>query len=183
MVHTRDEKSLTGCPASTGSRSKNQEELRYMKRETKLLLGTTMILLIALPFIATTVLDVSGQEAIEPKADVFKGIAAWLRGLRQRWRNCWSFDISEDYEEKAIAIAEADPEMQELLADGCKVTRVLPLVKAIVGEEGDVTAKAARAIVVLKNEDSKSFATAWVDLKVGSVTRIVAFTRTVVKGV
>ena len=148
-----------------------------MKRETKLLLGTTMVLLIALPFIATAIVNASGQETNEPNARTLKGIVGWLRGL-----GCYgSFEVSEEFRAKTITIAENDPDVQRLLADGYSITRVIPVVKSIVDANGDITRKATKAIVVLKNEDSKSFATVWVDLNAGSVTKIVTLTRTVIK--
>ena len=108
-------------------------------------------------------------------------MVGWLRGLGQRLGRYGSFEASEEFRAKAIAIAEIDPDVQGLLADGYGITRVIPVIKSMVDANGDIARKAVKAVVLLRKGDSKSFATVWVDLNAESVTRIVTLTRTVVK--
>jgi hypothetical protein len=140
-----------------------------------------MVLLIALPLIVLTVVDASGLETNESNTRPFKGIVVWLRGLGQRLGRYGSVEVSEEFKAKAITVTENDPDVQGLLADGYNITRVMPIIKSIVDANGDVTTRATNAIVILKNEDAKSFATVWVDLNARSVTKIVTLTRTVIK--
>jgi len=151
-----------------------------MKNETKMLLGVSMVLMLALPFIAVTVVDASGQETNNPNAGAFKAIVGWLRGWGQRLGRYGPIEVSEEFKAKAIAIAGGDTDVQGLLNNGYSITRVMPIIKSTVDANGDVTSKATNAIVILKNEDAKSFATVWVDLNAGSVTKIVTLTRTVI---
>jgi len=138
--------------------------------------------LIAVPFVATAFVGVSGQETNGPKVGALGRVVGWLHNLRQRLGRFWSFEISEEYREKAVTIAEKDPDVKALLAEGYKVIRVIPLARSIVDADGDVITRASKAIVVLKKEGSGSYANVWVDLCAGTVTKIVTLTRTVVKG-
>lgn len=148
-----------------------------MRRETKLLLGTSLVLLIALPLIATTIVNASGQETNTPNAGAFKAVVGWLR---QRFGRYGSVEVSEEFKAKAIAIANNDVDVKGLLNNGYSIIGVRPIIKSIVDANGDVTSKAPHAIVMLKNEGAKSFATVWVDMNARSVLKIVTLTRTVI---
>ncbi len=107
---------------------------------------------------------------------------AWGRphgGLRGR--GCFGFvEVSEEFKENVINIAEGDEDVQNLLADGYNVTGVRPIIKSIVEADGTVVTKATDAIVILSN-DSTSRASVWVDVEEGTVTKIVILTRTVIE--
>lgn len=116
----------------------------------------------------------------ENAVEVFGWRNRWGRGLG---RGCGRFgfvEVSEEFENKAITIAESDEDVQGLLADGYNVTGVRPIIKTMVDANGDVTMKATSAIVMLENEDSTGHASVWVDMEGETVTRIVILTRTVI---
>lgn len=90
-------------------------------------------------------------------------------------------EVSEEFEAKAITIAEGDEDVQGLLSDGYSVTGVNPIIKTIVDGNGDFETKATGAIVMLENEDATGHASAWVEMEEGIVTKIVILTRTVIE--
>jgi uncharacterized protein YciI len=89
-------------------------------------------------------------------------------------------EVSEEFEENVIAIAENDEDVQTLLDDGYNVTIVRPIIKTVVDGEGNVVTKATDAIVMLVKEDTGR-ASAWVNLDEAKVTEIVILTRTVIE--
>ena len=147
-----------------------------MKTQTKLLLCTSMVLLIAIPFIATTFVDATGQETNATNTRGFKGIVGWLR---QRWGRYGYVEGSERFKANAITIATSDQDVQELLNSGYSIIGVRPIIKSIVDDDGDVLSKATHAVVILKNEETMNFAVIWVDMNTSSVLKIVTLTRTV----
>jgi len=117
-----------------------------------------------------------------------KGFARWINGnirlKRCGWSRGWGrfvfMDVSEEFGENVIGIAESDEDVQDLLDDDYSVAGLRPVIKAVVDADGDVVAKATSAIVMLE-KDTTSHASAWVDLEEGKVTRIVILTRTVIE--
>ena len=108
------------------------------------------------------------------------GPYAWSNG-RPRGRGCHGFvEVSEEFEEKAISIAESDQDVQALLDDGYNITRVRPIIKTVVEADGNVETRATDAIVMLE-KDETSHAVVWVDLEEAEVTKIVILTRTVIE--
>ena len=104
---------------------------------------------------------------------------AWRGGMGLGGRfGC--VEVSEGYEANAIAIAESDEDVQDLLTEGYSISGVRPIIKSIVDADGDVETKATRAIVVLEKEDATGHASVMVDLETSSVTKIVIITRTVI---
>ena len=100
----------------------------------------------------------------------------WLRGQRQHR----FIEVSEEFKENVINIAESDEDVQDLLDDGYNITRVRPIVKSIIEADGDVETKATSAVVMLcKDTTSKAFV--WVNVEEGTVTKIVILTRTVIE--
>lgn len=89
-------------------------------------------------------------------------------------------EVSEEFEENVLAIAENDEDVQTLLDDGYNVTIVRPIIKTVVDGEGNVVTKATDAIVMLVKEDTGR-ASAWVNLDEAKVTEIVILTRTVIE--
>ncbi len=90
-------------------------------------------------------------------------------------------EVSEEFEENVITIAESDEDVQALLDEGYNITGVRPIIKTVVDGEGNVVTKAADAIVMLDKEDETGRASVWVNLEEGKVTEIVIVTRTVIE--
>lgn len=89
-------------------------------------------------------------------------------------------EVSDGYKEAVTTIAENDTDVQELLADGYNVTRVMPIVKTVIDAEGNVTTKATNATLVLQ-KDSAGIAFVSVDLSQNKVTQIVIYTKTIIE--
>ena len=89
-------------------------------------------------------------------------------------------EVSEEFKENVLAIAESDEDVQALLDDGYNVTIVRPIIKTVVDGEGNVVTKATNAIVMLVKENSGR-AGVWVNLDEAKVTEIVILTRTVIE--
>ena len=87
--------------------------------------------------------------------------------------------VSEEFKQNVISIAENDTDVQSLLAQGYSSTSVRPLISSVVDGEGVVTTKATSAILVLQ-KDTTGSASVLVDLEQGKVTKIVILTRTVI---
>jgi hypothetical protein len=96
-----------------------------------------------------------------------------LRGIHP------ALEVSEEFRERVMGIAEADPDVQELLSAGYENVGIKPMVKAIVQGNGDVTWKATGAIVMLRKEGGR--ATVYVDVEAEKVTRIVKVEWTVIE--
>jgi hypothetical protein len=90
-----------------------------------------------------------------------------------------SVEVSEEFKQNVINIAESDTDVQALLNDGYNVTGVRPIIKSVVGAEGNVVTQATSAIVMLQ-KDTAGHASVLVDLEQGKVTQIVILTRTVI---
>ena len=89
-------------------------------------------------------------------------------------------EVSEEFEKAVISIAESDLDVQGLLEEGYNITRVRPIIKTVVGADGNVETKATDAIVMLKSDEA-GHAAVWVDLEEAKVTEIVILTRTVIE--
>ncbi len=88
-------------------------------------------------------------------------------------------EVSDEFKENVLSIANADSDVQALLADGYNITQVGPIIKSVVEADGTVVTKATSAIVMLE-KDTTSRATALVDIEEAKVTEIVILTRTVI---
>ena len=89
-------------------------------------------------------------------------------------------EVSEEYEQTVIDIAEGDSDVQNLLAEGYSISAVRPTIKSVVQADGIVVRKATNAIAVL-TKDTTGKASVWVDVTAGTVTKIVILTRTVIE--
>jgi hypothetical protein len=87
--------------------------------------------------------------------------------------------VSEEYEQKVISIAENDTDVQNLLAEGYNVTSVHPIISTTIDAYGYVTSRATSAILTLQ-KDTDNKASVWVDGTGGTVTKIVTLSRTVI---
>ena len=90
-----------------------------------------------------------------------------------------AIEVSDEYEAAVTTIVESDTDVQELLADGYNVTRVMPIIKTVIDADGNIATKATTATVMLKKETS-GIAFVSVDLDEDVVTQIVIYTRTVI---
>jgi hypothetical protein len=95
-------------------------------------------------------------------------------------RGCYGYvEVSEEFKDNVINIAQSDEDVQTLLNDGYNITGVRPIITTTVEADGTLTTKATSAIVMLE-KDTTGHATVWVDIGQGKVTRIVILTRTVI---
>jgi hypothetical protein len=88
-------------------------------------------------------------------------------------------EVSAEFKEKVTNIATNDTDVQQLLAEGYNVTRVMPIFKTIVDGDGNVVTKATNATVILE-KDTTGRAIVSVDLTQEKVTQIIILTRTVI---
>ena len=88
--------------------------------------------------------------------------------------------VSDEYKTAVTTIANSDTDVQQLLANGYNITRVMPIVKTVIDAEGNVATKATNATVVLE-KDTTGVAFVSVDLEQDKVTQIVIYTKTVIE--
>jgi hypothetical protein len=96
-----------------------------------------------------------------------------------RNRGCYPVEVSDEYVQKVIAIADNDSDVQNLLAAGYNITSVRPIIKNVIDANGYLTTRATTAVLVLQ-KDSNNIARVTVDIDQGKVTQIVTLTRTVI---
>jgi len=139
----------------------------------------------------TTVVAETEEESTDGPAEfmpwrMIPGICGWSRGgLRRQGglfgRGGFGFvEVSEEFEENVITLAESDEDVQALLDDDYNITGVRPIVKTVIDGDGNVVTKATDAIVML-DKDETGKAVVWVDLEEGKVTKIVIVTITVIE--
>lgn len=87
--------------------------------------------------------------------------------------------VSQEFKDNVINIAENDSDVQNLLAQGYNVTRIMPVISTTVEGNGTVTMKATSAIVTL-SQNTTGRAIVWVDLEQAKVTRIELLSITVI---
>lgn len=91
-------------------------------------------------------------------------------------------EVSAEYEEKVMTIANNDSDVQQLLSDGYNATGVMPIIKTVIDADGNLVTKATSAVVMLQKdtEGAAGVASVLVDLESSKVTQIVVLTRTVI---
>jgi hypothetical protein len=89
-------------------------------------------------------------------------------------------EVSTDYQNNVINIANNDTDVQQLLNDGYNVTRVIPNLQTVIDGTGNVVTQATNATVILTKADTGR-AVVSVDLQQSKVTQIVTYTRTVIQ--
>lgn len=100
-----------------------------------------------------------------------------------RGRGCFDYgfiEVSEEFEQNVIKIAQNDTDVQSLLNEGYNITAVKPIIKTIVEGDGTVVTKATSAILIME-KDTAGRAFVWVDLEQEKVTRIEILTITVIE--
>ena len=162
-----------------------------MERRTKTLMISTVLILAALSGIvlmayangATSDTTATTTMTDAPYICGFRGFGGG-DGFGRRGGHGWGhggfINVSEEYKENVISIAENDSDVQELLADGYNITDVRPIISTVVEADGNVTIKATTAIVTLC-QNSTGRASVWVDLQQAKVTRIEILTMTVIE--
>ena len=91
-----------------------------------------------------------------------------------------SIQVSEEYEQNVINIAENDTDVQNLLSEGYNVTSVRPIIRTVIDAEGYVTTRANTAVLLLQ-KDTSGLAYVTVSIENAKVTQIVILTRTVIE--
>lgn len=92
----------------------------------------------------------------------------------------WAFNVSEEFKNNVISIAENDSDVQKLLTEGYSVDGVRPIINATVKADGNVAIKATSAIVMM-SQNTTGRARVWVDVEQAKVTRIEILTMTVIE--
>lgn len=95
------------------------------------------------------------------------------------WGPYGSIQVSTEFQNHVISIASNDKDVQTLFNDGYNVTGISPIINYTVSANGDVTMKAANAIVVLR-KGTRGSAFVWVNVEGEKVTRI-ATSRTIIR--
>jgi hypothetical protein len=88
--------------------------------------------------------------------------------------------VSDEYKTAVTTTATSDTDVQQLIADGYNITRIMPIMKTTIDAQGNVATQATNATVVLV-KDKTGYALVSVDLSQNKVTQIVTFTKTVIE--
>ncbi|MEM2088661.1 MAG: hypothetical protein QXF52_08370 [Thermoproteota archaeon] len=95
-------------------------------------------------------------------------------------RGLGSIEVSEEFKENVVNIAESDQDVQKLLSEGYNITCIKPIISTIIEEDGSVVTKAKSAVLSL-HKNTSGIASVWVDVEKGKVTRIEIITRTIIE--
>ena len=158
------------------------------RRKALTLLSVVALLAIMSTVVLTYAAD-NGEESSSGSAGWFNGrmmlgACGRLGGWRRGGGRYGPIEVSDEYQENVINIAESDPDVQGLLNDGYSVAGVRPIITTRVDAEGNVVAKATNGIVVLEKDTASNAsgnASVWVNLEEAKVTKIVVFTMTVIE--
>ncbi|MGQ9543520.1 MAG: hypothetical protein ACUVTM_05485 [Candidatus Bathyarchaeia archaeon] len=165
-------------------REKMEVWLKIDKRKAIIILS----IMIAVAIISGIVLNaystanaqtiVNGEQGWNFGAGWFVGnMSMEMRGMPyrgMRGRGCFGYgfvEVSEEFKQNVINIAQNDTDVQNLLNEGYNITAVKPIIKNIVEGDGTVVTKATSAILILE-KDTTGRASVWVDLEQEKVTRI-----------
>jgi hypothetical protein len=102
------------------------------------------------------------------------------RGFGGGFGGFGQIQVSDEYKTAVTTIATSDTDVQQLIADGYNITRIMPIMKTTIDAQGNVTTQATNATVVLV-KDKTGYALVSVDLSQNKVTQIVTFTKTVIE--
>ncbi len=158
------------------------------RRNTLMLLSLVAVAAV----IGSTVLTVYAADNGE---EISNGFAGWFNGRMRlneegtcgggrggrRGGGPYGFvEISAEYNQTVINIAESDSDVQNLLAEGYSISAVRPIIKSVVQADGSVVTKATSAVVMLE-KNTTGRAAVYVDVTNGKVTKIVILTMTVIE--
>jgi hypothetical protein len=152
------------------------------RKEALILLSVVALVAIVSSTALTAYASGNGETISNSIAGWFNGMMMGPRGLGGRCgggRNGF-IEVSPEYNQTIINIAESDSDVQKLLAEGYTISAVRPIIKSVVEADGSVVTKATSAVVMLVN-GTTGRAAVWVDLEAGKVTRIVISTITVIE--
>ena len=156
------------------------------RTKTAILLATIVAVAVVSGFAISTYAAENNEERSYNPSERFRGrmmMQNTHRGLNGKLpgQGCNRFlEVSEEFKENVINIAESDEDVQNLLNDGYNITRVRPIVKSLVEADGNVNTKATNAILMLENDEA-GHAIVKVDLEETKVTEIVIFTKTTIE--
>jgi hypothetical protein len=149
-------------------------EVNTIDQKKVLIIVSVMAMIAVMSSIAISAL--AQEEEENPMMPKFN---RWGFRARHEGKRNGRLEVSVEYEENVITIAESDPEVQSYLADGYNYKGVKPLIKSIIDADGGVTTKATNAVYILQTEDGTGHIAVLVDLDAESVTKIEVVTRTV----
>jgi len=89
-------------------------------------------------------------------------------------------EVSEEYKQKVVSIAQNDPDIKNLINNGYNITAIKPIIKATIKADGTIELKASKAIITLMKSKTER-ATALVDLEQGKITKIIITTLTIIE--
>ena len=105
-----------------------------------------------------------------------------MRGMRFERYGFGGFgpvEVSDEFKQTVVNIAENDTDVQSLMNDGYNATAVRPVIKTVIDAEGNVVTKATSAVLILQ-KDTTGYATVTVNIDETKVSQIVILTRTVI---
>jgi hypothetical protein len=102
-----------------------------------------------------------------------------MRFGRRGFGGVGPIEVSEEFKQTVINIAENDSDVQNLITEGYNATAIRPILKTVIDAEGNVVTKATSAVLILQ-KDTTGYATVTVDIEGAKVTQIVILTRTVI---
>jgi hypothetical protein len=105
-----------------------------------------------------------------------------MRGMRFERHGFGGFgpvEVSDEFKQTVVNIAENDTDVQNLMNDGYNVTATRPVIKTVIDAEGNVVTKATSAVLILQ-KDTTGYATVKVNIDESKVSQIVILTRTVI---
>ena len=113
-------------------------------------------------------------------SNIVPGWGGGPMGFGRHGRGFGAIEVSDEYKAAVTIIAESDTDVQELIADGYNIIRVMPIIKTVIDEEGTIATKATTATLVLE-KDTTGIAFVSIDLEQDKVTQIVTYTKTVIE--
>jgi hypothetical protein len=142
------------------------------------------------PTVLTTTTSDSTDSNNNVTSDIPRIFPGWCEGPMGFGRHGGGFgcgfgglgqiQVSDEYKTAVATIATNDTDVQQLLADGYNITRIMPIMKTAIDAQGNVATQATNATVVLV-KDKTGYALVSVDLSQNKVTQIVTFTKTVIE--
>jgi hypothetical protein len=139
--------------------------------------------------LSETAATVTGDENIDSYAGCFIGMGPMGPGRHggpgggfNGFGQFGMVEVSAEFEENVMNIANNDSDVQQLLNDGYNATSVMPIIKTVIDADGNLVTKATSAVVMLQKdtEGAAGVASVLVDLENSKVTQIVILTRTVI---
>jgi len=141
----------------------------------KIILAATIIILAAI--ITALTINVYANQTIQGNLKpIFKW--PWTNGKGKIAPR--QIEVSEEYKQKVISIAQNDPDIQNLINNGYNITAIKPIIKATIKADGTIELKATNAIITLMKSKTEK-AIAQVDIEQGKITKIAIITVTIIE--